>query len=75
MRLLSDFRYSNSLVRDQEVDGSNPFAPTTFPSLRLFDFFLSDLADYAEFRINLKPDGADQDAGDRRTDERADYRN
>src|SRR5258705_9258143 len=29
VRLQQDFGFSDSLIRDQEVEGSNPFAPTT----------------------------------------------
>jgi hypothetical protein len=29
VRLPQDFRILNPMVRDQEVEGSNPFAPTT----------------------------------------------
>ncbi len=32
MQLPQDFRFLNLRVRDQEVDGSNPFAPTIFSS-------------------------------------------
>ena len=38
MRQRHGFRFFDSLVRDQEVDGSNPFAPTTSKPLALIEF-------------------------------------
>src|ERR1700722_10298624 len=60
------------LVRDQEVEGSNPFAPTT--SFTEVCVSLKDTGHRRLSRYGLKPDGRQQNTSDRCADQRTQYR-